>query len=174
MTENETYDELGQYDQSYSPKKSGQRPGIDLLTNGDHDFRILGAELRRTPKQQELILGMELRVESGLSAGQVVEHVYFFRNQDGVDRLGGDLCTLGIEADSWNGRFSRELPGCLRRLTGVRFRGKKTSYKKLDGTLGANLWINARLPDAPMGAVPSPVPEPASMFGGNGNDDIPF
>src|SRR6202043_2180736 len=59
MTENETYDELSQYDQSYSPKKSGQRPGIDLLTDGDHDFRLLGAELRRTPKQQELILSME-------------------------------------------------------------------------------------------------------------------
>jgi hypothetical protein len=189
MADQDIIEELSRYDRDYAPQ-AGRRPGIDTLADGDYDFSIQGAILDRTEKNREPILKLELKAAPG---GNVIEHVYFFRTQDAIDRLGADLCTLGFDADQWtaqNGRrFSAELPAAVARLTGVRFRGHKTAVQK-DGKTFHNLYVNARLAGTPMPGTaplprtPRPAPQPAIPTGpaqrawenaAAGNDsDIPF
>jgi hypothetical protein len=178
MSDQDIVEELSRYDQDYVPQ-AGRRPGLDSLADGDYDFMIQGADLSRTEQKREPILRLELKT---LLAGNVIEHVYFFRTQDNVDRLGADLCTLGFDADQWtsqNGRrFSAELPAAVARLTGVRFRGHKTTVVK-DGKTYHNLYVNARLAGTPMPGSsgpprPSrPAPQPAASTT-NRDEEIPF
>jgi hypothetical protein len=178
MADQDIIEELSRYDRDYVPQ-AGRRPGIDTLADGDYDFLIQGAILDRTEKNREPILKLELKAAPG---GNVIEHAYFFRTQDNIDRLGADLCTLGFDADQWtaqNGRrFSAELPAAVARLTGLRFRGHKTTVQK-DGKTFHNLYVNARLAGTPMPGAsgpsrPSrPAPQPVAAAP-NRDQDIPF
>lgn len=174
----EDFPELGVYESNFNPSAGGgRRPGLDTLPDGDYDFEIASAELTRTEKTNEAIFRMELRV----LGGGVVEHAYFFRTQMSVDILGGDLCTLGFDADQWkppHRPLVRELLAAAPRLAGIRFRGKKvTNPDKKDASKKyANLYVNQRLSaDAPPPAY-NPHPTYADPFAATtgGNDDIPF
>lgn len=177
MTMAEQFPELAAFERDFNPSSGGRKPGLDTLPDGDHDFEILSAELTRTEKTNEAIFRMELRV----LGGGVVEHVYFFRTQMNVDILGGDLCTLGFDADQWKPPqrpLARELANVAPRLRGVRFRGKKVTNPKKDdpNKKYANLYVNQRLAaDAPPPAY-NPQPAYADPFATAGSNDseIPF
>ena len=173
---NDSYDELAAFDRDFSPQP-GRRAGIESLPDGDHDFEVVGAELTRTEKSNDLILRIGLRV---LDLGTTVEHAYFFRTQMNVDILGSDLCTLGFDADLWKAPhrpFSRELPQVVSRLTGIQFRGKKEtrSNPKDPAKPYANLYVNQRLggvsPQPTAYAPPAPGFAPGA---GDDSDPIPF
>ena len=172
MTE---FPELQQFDAEFKPGTI-KRPGLDSLADGDHDFEILGCELARTEKTNEAILRMLLQVRGG----STIEKVYFFRNQQAVDMLATDLCTLGIDADKWQAParpFSAELAKALPRLVGVRFRGKKVTLENPKDISKPyhNLYINQRLGE---GSTPLPPP-PVAATPPNGSsvpssDPIPW
>ena len=166
------YDELSQFDQTFTPQ-SGIRPGIDSLPDGDYDCEIITADIGRTEKTNELILRLGLRT----NVGAVVEYAYFFRTQQSVDILGGDLVTLGFDADQWKPParpFSTELPRVVPMLVGLRFRArKKTAQNQKDPSKPFhNLYVNQRLNTsaAPSGYVPTSAPTQASAD----SDPIPF
>lgn len=171
-TMNEQFPELAAFERDFNPSSGGRRPGLDTLADGDYDFEILSAELTRTEKTNEAIFKMELRVHGG----GVIEHAYFFRTQVAVDILGGDLCTLGFDADQWKPParpLARELANTAPRLRGIRFRGKKVTTPKKDdpNKKYANLYVNQRLDGATSPPAYSPTPAPASYAN---DDDIPF
>lgn len=164
--------ELEAYDDGFTPQQSSNfRPGLEAVADGSYDFTILTADLGRTAKSNDLILRLELRVES---TAQVVEHVYFFNRQENVDRLGGDLSVLGFDVGLWRPParpFSKELPKAVGQIPGRRFKGTKKSSTK-DGKTYQNLYLNARLPDAAAGSAAPSGGAPAQV-----NDDdnsIPF
>src|SRR5262249_43690131 len=112
----------------------------------------------------EVILRTALRV---LPGGGVYDHAYFFRNQNGVNRLGADLVTLGFEVPQ---PFSQHLPGIVARLRGVRFRARKAESKGGDGRVYHNLHVNSRPVGSPMPAASAPQSAGVS----SNSDDVPF
>lgn len=168
------YDDLASFDDAFTPQQSSNfRPGLDALAPGSYDFTILSAALDITQKSQDRILRVELRVEQ---TAQVIEHCYFFQRQESVDRLGGDLATLGFDVGLWkppHRPFSKELPRALVQLPGRRFKGTKAVNPAKDnsGKLYHNLWINSRLPD---GAVPPTSSGQSPPATGQSADSIPF
>jgi hypothetical protein len=158
--------ELEAYDDGFTPQQSSNfRPGLEAIADGSYDFTILTADLSRTPKTNDLILRWELRVEQ---TAQVVERSYFFRRQEDVDRLGGDLSVLGFDVGLWKAParpFSKELPKAVVQLPGRRFKGTKKANPGKDdpSKIYQNLYVNARLPDAAAGSLPPPsTPAPSS------------
>jgi hypothetical protein len=152
--------EISHFDREFTPQ-SGRRQGIDSLANGDYDLEIAEAELTRTEKTREPLLRLLLRV---LPEGGVYEHVYFFRTQDAVNRLGADLVTLGCPLEEKR-PFSQQLPRAVAHLSGIRFRAKKAENKSADGgKTYHNLHINARL------TARSPMPSRAAGT----SEEIPF
>lgn len=169
------HDDIDRWDREYKPEQNTQRAGPELLPDGDYDFQIVSAELTVTPKTEEPIFRLTLRVLTpGMYQGQLLERVNFFRTQANVDRLGGDLITLGFDADQWTvkaGRpFSKELQKAAPLLRGRCFKGRKQANPSDDGKKTYhNLYCNTRLPDQP---VPDNVDVPA-LPSGEG-DAIPF
>jgi hypothetical protein len=155
--------EIARWDADFVPQAE-RRPGLDALANGDYDLEVVEAELARTEKTRDVILRTALRV---LPAGGVHEHVYFFRSQEAVNRLGADLVTLGFEVPH---PFSQHLPGIVARLKGVRFRARKAESKGKDGWTFHNLFVNSRLAGSPQPAAGGPQPAIAS----SNSDDVPF
>lgn len=173
------FDELKQFDNDFKPEVRNL-PGIDSLQNGDYDFEIVSAVLEKTEKTKEIILRVGLKV---LGPGTLVENAYFFRNQQAVDILGSDLCTLGFDALDWkppHRPFSHELGLAVPKLPGRRFRGKKVTKDNAKDPAKPyhNLYVNSLLGNtpAPTGYSPpastSPTPAPAT-YGAN-DPDIPF
>jgi hypothetical protein len=155
--------EVSRWDADFVPQ-AGRRPGLDALANADYDMEIVEAELVQTEKSREWILRTALRV---LPAGGIHEHVYFFRSQEAVNRLGADLLTLGFEVPQ---PFSQHLPGIVARLRGVRFRARKAESKGNDGKVYHNLHINSRLAGSPM--PNAGAPQSASVT--SNSNDVPF
>ncbi len=139
--------ELESFDSSFKPQESGMRLGLEILPDGDYDFQITSMVLERTKKENTLILRQGLRVLSGShGVGKELERAYFFKSQQNVDILGGDLCRLNFDADKWttanNRPFSKELQAVLPKCVGLRFRGKKSSNAD-NGKTYHNLYINS-------------------------------
>lgn len=148
--------DLEQFDDAFTPKQ-GITSGIEAISDGAYDFTILNAALTTTKTSQTLILRMEIKCES---LGVVAEKPYFLTSQEQIDRLGGDLATLGFPVGTWNAangkKFSVEMSKAIGQLPGLRFKGtKKTSENKKDATKPYhNLYINSPLPKA--GSIGAP------------------
>lgn len=173
------FDELSQFDRDFKPEVRN-RPGLEAIPDGDHDFEISSATLERTEKTSELILRVGLKV---LGTGAVVENAYFFRTQQNVDILGSDLCTLGIDADAWHPParpFSQELPLAVPKLPGRRFRGKKVTKPNAKDPAKPhhNLYVNQLLGNTPTPAAYSPptgeAQRPVTHGPAATAEDIPF
>ena len=150
--------ELSRFDGEYKPEGSNRRAGLEALADGAYEFVILDAQLTRTDKSREAILRFELRVLNGPSGnGLEVEHVYFFRTQAAVNRLGADLVALGLPADRWGNQFSRQLPGAIASLAGRKFRATKDTSPGDDRTFH-NLRILGLLAQAGPAPAPHQVP----------------
>jgi hypothetical protein len=165
------YAELESFDTDFKASQmAGRSSGIETLPDADYDFVITKAEMRRTPQTNDLILSVYVRVLGGPQDGKEVEKPYFFNRQKSVDILGGDLMTLGFDADKWtlaHGRkFSQELPRVVPKLAGIRFRGTKKASQGDDNKTYHNLYINARLAEA--GVTPGAATVPPL------DSDIPF
>lgn len=121
----DTYEDLAWFDQEYKPEASKFRPGLETLPDGPYDFEVTDAELKKSARQQMRILELGLKV----NGGAVIQHAYFLDTQDQMNRLGADLCVLGIPADKWGkaGGVSVAvgLPQAVKQLPGIRFRGSK-------------------------------------------------
>lgn len=122
--------QISGYDREYTTAEGGggRRPGIESLKDGWYTFIILDAESALVGDDKTPIVRLGLKVEGD---GDVVEHVYWLQGQVAVNILGCDLKTLGFPADTWGGRFSRELMALLKsgQLVGHRFKGKKVTEK---------------------------------------------
>lgn len=169
------YDELAQFDREFKPEVRN-RPGLESVPDGDHDFEITSAVLEKTEKTTELILRVGLKV---IETGAVVENAYFFRTQQSVDILGSDLCTLGIDADAWRPParpFSRELPLAVPKLPGRRFRGKKVTKPNAAKPEKPfhNLYVNQLIGNTPAPAGYSPPAAEPRPAVGAAAEDIPF
>jgi len=163
----DNYEDLAWFDQEYKPEASSFRPGLDTLPDGSYDFEITDAELKRSPKQGIRILELGLKV----NGGAVVQHSYFLDTIEKVNRMGADLCVLGIPADKWGqaGGVSIKdgLPAAVKQLPGIRFRGSKDhntppAIPGKEARTFHNLRILCRTANTPMPATP---PKPA----GNGS-----
>lgn len=145
------YSDLEAFDDDFTPSQSGYRPGLEAVADGNYDWTILHATLDLTQRTQDRILRLELRCEQ---TAQVIEYPYFLRGQPQVDRLGGDLSTLGFDVGTWNSahgkKFSVELPKAITQLPGIRFNGTKKTNSNKDNPEKPyhNLFLNARLPSA--------------------------
>lgn len=167
------FDELKQFDQEFKPE-ARNLPNLSALADGDYDFEIVSAVLERTEKTKEVILRVGLKVN-----GTLIENAYFFRNQQAVDILGSDLCTLGFDTLEWKPParpFSHELGLAVPKLPGRKFRGKKvTKANDRDPAKPHhNLYVNSLLGSTPAPAGYSPPVAPAASSYGAGSSDIPF
>jgi hypothetical protein len=166
------FSDLEQFDSAFTPQQSGNfKPGLDALADGIYDFTILASNLDRTPKSNDLIIRVELRVEQ---TAQVVEFAYFLRDQAQADRLGGDLSILGFPVGTWTPKhgkkFSEELPKAVGQMRGLRFKAqKKANPSKNDPQkIYQNLYLQAKLSNA------DPHNLPATASATEKKDEIPF
>ena len=155
MTDEEKIAPIRRFDEHYKPSEGGgQRPGLDLLPDGDYHLEIVSAELTATKKTGQSIFRLSLKVLDLGSRfhGQIVERASFFTSQENVDILGADLLTLGFDSDQWTtkaGRpFSSELLKAAPQLVGLCFRGQKVAKESDKGKSYHNLYINRRLTPA--------------------------
>jgi hypothetical protein len=176
---------ISDFDKQFAAREPEFRPGPELLPDGVHQFEILSVALRKSSKSGTPIFAMVLRVAAGPIAGTLIERASVLTSQQAIDRLGGDLVTLGLDADQWtaaNGRpFSGQLVANMGKLPGKRFVAqKKTNPNETDPSKPYhNLYINALAAGAPMPTTPAPAgflapsraPAPALA---NSNDDPPF
>ena len=163
--------EIERFDDDYEASQ-GFRQGLDSLEDGVYRFTIIDAELARTQEKKDPILRLVLRVQGK----HEVERVYFLTKQQGIDRLGGDLMRLEIDADQWtagNGRpFSKELAKALPRLQGLSFTGKKRTKDEFH-----NLDILSLVNGQSDEAAPKGSTQGAMFSGGKAHtdkDEIPF
>ena len=166
--------DLSDFDKDFDPKKMGNRQGAEVVPDGDHDFTILGAVIRITPKTGDRILSLDMRCDGN---GATFEYPMFLKSQQNADFVGGEMGTLGFDTKEWSpakGRpFSKELPKILPLLRGRRFRGTKktTPPTTANGKAYPNIYVNARLDDAtPEDLAKAKPPVAPTAF----SDEIPF
>src|SRR5262245_15623629 len=109
----DTYDDLDNLGGEYQPRR-GFALGIDTLPNGDYDFEIESAAL------DKINVDRVVRINLKTNLGKTVEWLHWLNKQEGVNRLGADLCVLGFDADKWGtaqGRpLSAEIPKAVQKL----------------------------------------------------------
>lgn len=177
----DVFGDILRYDNDFRPE-AGRKAGLEVLPDGAYDFAILGVVPDRTQKDRDPILRWHLRVLGGQHDGQEIEWLSWLTRQESIDRLGGDLATLGFDTSSWkppHRPFSAELQKALPRLIGLRFRATKQANQS-GGKTFQNLYLNAKLsgPSAPPPAATAPPVRhalPAPTFQQPGQDeDVPF
>jgi hypothetical protein len=167
---------------SYAPKRTFL-PGPEVLPEGLYDFEITSANLTKGGNPPETIFRLGVKVLSGGHRGVELERPTWFRRQESLDYLGGDLCTLGLDADLWGKRgkpWSQELRDACPKLPGIRFSGQIRSGGGEDknGQPYKNLNILARISGTPMPStsprtqVPTPRQQPAMSVATE--ESIPF
>ncbi len=133
----------------YKPEASGFLPGPEAVEDGVYDFEIMSVSLKKTIKEKKNIVEMVLRVLSGPRGGIVLQRASHLTTVENMNRLAGDLITLGLDADKWNSNgknWSVNLAENAPKLVGRRFVGKKVfrSGDKLKGIPDYhNIYINA-------------------------------
>lgn len=162
----EIFGEIERFNNDFRPE-AGRKAGLEILPDGAYDFAILGIAGDRTPQSRDPILRWHLRVIGGPCDGQEVERLSFLTSQEGIDRLGGDLATLGFDTASWKAParpFSVELQKALPRLIGMRFRASKQANKSGEKVY-QNLYLSGRLSGSstppPAAVTPPAAPRPA-------------
>lgn len=176
----DVYDEISRFDDEFTPDM-GFRPGPEILPDGLVDLMILDAVPDRTFKDREAVFRLSLRTLSGPAAGTLFDLVYFLSRSESVARLGGDLVTLGFDADKWKPPqrpFSQEIKKVLVKLKGLKFRAmKETNWSEPKQRYYHNIRINSALnkdtPPLSMGGALAPAPKPpaprAPALAGVGN-----
>jgi hypothetical protein len=154
------FNELDRMQDAYEPQTTGaQMPGPEILPDGPGEFEILNAELTVTPKSHEAIARMQIRALTGPANGCVFERVIFFRRQESLNFLGGDMLTLGIDSSQWQDKskpLRQHIAADLALLKGIRFKGTKTTTAN-NGQTYQNLYINSRSSSVPGQATPAPT-----------------
>jgi hypothetical protein len=164
--------DVDRWQDSYSPQQGGQLPGPEILQPGSYTFEILDAELGKTTKQPESIFRLQLRVIGGPADGATIVRPTFFRRQESLDYLGGELMTLGLPADQWGKRgtsWSQELRDACLSLKGLRFAGNVVKNKEF-----TNLYVNSLAGGRPMPGGPAPQPKPQPVPAVDDPNEIPF
>jgi hypothetical protein len=175
--------DIDRWNDNYKPS-FGFPAGMEVLPDGMYDFEIKTAAIERT-NDGEAVMRIGLQVSNpGPQQNVTCSNTYWFKTQDNVDILGGDLCTLGFDADKWtaaNGRqFSKELASALPRMVGLRIRGQKLTRPNKNNPASPyhNLRINARLaagqPSAPAAYAPPAVHNPPTATAPQQEEEIPF
>jgi hypothetical protein len=117
-----TEDDLEEFDDDFSTDATFPEK-VDVLEDGDYTFEIVKIDLRKAG--DATIFELTLLCEDD---GQRYTHTYWLNRQIGINILGKDLVTLGIDADEWE-KFSAGLIDLARNrkdeLVGVRFIAKK-------------------------------------------------
>jgi hypothetical protein len=176
------FEDIDNLARDYAPKRTFL-PGPEVLPEGLYDFEITSAQLTKSGTPPETIFRLELRVLSGSHRGAALERPTWFRRQESLDYLGGDLCTLGLDADLWGKRgkpWSQELRDACPKLVGVRFAGqRRDSGEDRNGNPYKNLNILARISGAPMPATAQPrtqssAPRQQPVMSDNNAQEIPF
>jgi len=162
------FSDIDRWQKDYRPTPA-QRPGPEALPQGAYDFQIVAAELAKVGNPPETIFRLALCVIGGSHDGLVIDRPTFFRRQESLDYLGGDLMSLGVtEASSWgkgDQPISQLLRDACQRVVGLRCRGVRKDGKPQNGKPGfPNLYITGLLADSPM---------PPGAGAGVG-DDCPF
>lgn len=140
---------LDSYQEDFSPQTASSLPLLENIPDGSYDCTFISAIVTETKTQKQPILKCMVRFDS---LDQTAEKAYFLANQENVNRLAGDLKTMGFEADKWkkNCKLSEEISKAVSQLPGLRFKGtKKTSPPNQSGKVYHNLYINAALEPSP-------------------------
>ena len=161
---NDILEELSRFNNDFTPT-IGQKPGLDSLPDGVYVFEITSAELTRTAKTGEAILRLDLMVAEGPCVGTPLEVPYFFRSQQAVNRLGGDLLMMGYDTQNWRGDrpFNAELAKVVEGMSGKCFKAMKRAEVGNDGKTYQRLNIVHacdRRPPAAAGKVSRPAASP--------------
>lgn len=161
-------EELDRYRKDFEPQKSGFAPGPDLLQDGSYSFEITDAVLEQARDREKKPLGpvyrLSLRVLSGDMAGTGLDLTRWLTNQEGLDRLGGDLLTLVNRTIDKAYPVGQQLRDLASQLRGKRFAGKKRSYEKRNGTKGHEIDILSAIRGTPMPSASPPPAAPAPQF----------
>src|SRR5579871_4659634 len=104
MSTVQDFSDIDRWSQQYTPHQGGFEPGPEVLPEGLYDFEITGATLKKTDKTSETIFELGVRVLGGPCAGIGFQRPSFFRSQENLDRLGGDMVLLGLDANQWGKR----------------------------------------------------------------------
>jgi hypothetical protein len=177
LPENDFAD-LDSFGGEYKPQ-AAFRPNLETLPNGEYDCEVVEATLDKI--NNDRIIRVALRV----GPGRVVEHLYWLNKQEGINRLGAELCVLGFDADRWGPAYNRplsvELPKVVAKLKGMKFRAAKTSRKDnrpgYQDRVYHDLHISCRLdgrPMPPLAPPAAPTPAAAAAVPTGSDDEIPF
>jgi hypothetical protein len=169
----DTFDDLNQWGKEFVPERSFD-PDFDCLANGDYDFQILEAELTKA-SNDDRVLNLALQP----SNGPRVRYTYWLNKQEAINSLGADLAILGFDSDRWGKQggpsLAQALPAAVARLSGIKFRGHKSSREgtgQYKGRVFHSLQIVSRIDGRPMPPAAPPFnefqkPAPAAA-GANG------
>jgi hypothetical protein len=144
-------DALQGYNDAFVPADPlGNWKKADCLPDGVYDLEIKDARFKQVPPN--LIVEMRLSVlTAGPHAGVEFQHSIFINDQQGADRFGRFLGTLGFDVNNWKkdlGRpFSREAGRAMLVLPGLRAEAEKVTKAGEAGTGKAyhNLYFRKRL-----------------------------
>lgn len=136
--------ELDGYGTEYQPRHSGFAPGLEVLSDGFHDFEITAAVLDRA-KDGSLIAKLNLREPN---AGEI-EWTHWLNKQTDVNAFCADLAVLGFDCDKWGPRFNRplsqEIPKAVAKLPGLKFRGMKRTDRPTEGVYAGKVFHKMRV-----------------------------
>ena len=120
------------FDEEAKPS-SGFSNKLEDIPDGEYQFLITKAEMRKNASAGYSILDMTLRVLDGDRAGTEGSKPVFFKEQQNVNIFMGELRVLGFDVDNWTVAkqrpFSSELVKARLQLPGLAFKGKKKKSK---------------------------------------------
>lgn len=164
---------LSDFDAGFSTEAPGgdRRPGVEILEDGDYDFEIRSATLEMLSGDPVLRLGLAMSNAQGM-----LDHLFWINSQVKANIVGAFLVGLGIPADQWQ-QFSKELPGAVASLRGIRFVGTKKTNQSKDGAKDFhNLYVKSVIGGGGRRNTQRPAPQqPVQQFGPPDDDyDSPF
>jgi hypothetical protein len=121
---NEVLNEISTFDRDYRPAETfNQLPKVENLEEGAGIFRIVSAEICYAKGQERIpMLRLVMIAETGKNAGITFEKACWLSRQDGRDRLGADLVSLGFPIFANPSiAYGKELGAVAPKLAGLRF-----------------------------------------------------
>lgn len=167
---------MDSYQEEYEPQTATNLPLLENIPDGSYDCTILSAIITETKNSRQPILKCMIQFDT---LNQSAEKAYFLKSPENINRLAGDLKTLGFTADKWKKdcKLSQEITKAVAEMPGLRFKGTKKASKPTgpDGKIYHNLYVNAALePSANAAQLRSDNTAKQSVAGNGESDSVPF
>lgn len=165
---------LDGYQEDFAPQTASQLPLLENIPDGCYDCTCISAIVTETKgANKQPIVKCMIKFEA---LDQMAEKAYWLSSPENVNRMAGDLKTLGFDVDKWKKdcKLSQEIVKALAQMPGKRFKATKKHNKVKEKTY-QNLYINAALEPAANAAELVKANDDLQLAAGSsGGDSCPF